>query len=43
MGQFEAAVEHLALAVAMKPENTDYTSALRHVRATLNSRKQGTQ
>jgi tetratricopeptide (TPR) repeat protein len=43
MGRFEAAVEHLALAVAMKPENTDYASALRHVRATLNSRKQGTQ
>ncbi len=39
MGEFEAAVEHLALAAAMRPENRDYASALRHARATLDSRR----
>ncbi|ROO84098.1 tetratricopeptide repeat protein [Actinocorallia herbida] len=39
MGLFHAAAEHLALAVAMRPENKDYASALRHVRATLDSRR----
>ncbi|GAA2590517.1 hypothetical protein GCM10010411_24290 [Actinomadura fulvescens] len=39
MGEFEAAVEHLALAVAMRPDNKDYAKALRHVRATLAARK----
>ncbi|MFG2001078.1 tetratricopeptide repeat protein [Spirillospora sp. NPDC048911] len=39
MGEFEAAVEHLALAVAMRPENKDYSKALRHVRATLAARR----
>jgi tetratricopeptide (TPR) repeat protein len=39
MGEFEAAVEQLALAVAMRPENRDYASALRHARATLDSRR----
>ncbi|GAA0935172.1 hypothetical protein GCM10009550_00070 [Actinocorallia libanotica] len=39
MGEFEAAVEHLALAAAMRPENQDYASALRHARATLDSRR----
>jgi len=39
MGEFEAAVEHLALAVAMRPENRDYEQALRQVRATLAARK----
>ncbi|KAB2339941.1 tetratricopeptide repeat protein [Actinomadura rudentiformis] len=39
MGEFEAAVEHLALAVAMRPDNKDYSKALRHVRATLAARK----
>src|SRR6266536_4404724 len=29
MGEFEAAVEHLALAAAMRPDNRDYTQALR--------------
>lgn len=38
MGDFEGAVEHLALAVAMRPENKDYARALRHARATLASR-----
>ncbi|WP_413775006.1 tetratricopeptide repeat protein [Actinocorallia sp. A-T 12471] len=39
MGMFQAAAEHLALAAAMRPENKDYASALRHVRATLDSRR----
>lgn len=39
MGEFEAAVEHLALAVAMRPDNKDYSKALRHARATLAARK----
>ncbi len=39
MGEFGAAVEHLALAVAMRPDNRDYASALKHVRATLDSRR----
>lgn len=39
MGEFEAAVEPLALAVAMRPGNQDYLKALRHVRATLESRR----
>jgi predicted Zn-dependent protease len=39
MGDFEAAVEHLALAAAMRPENDDYAKALRHARATLKARR----
>jgi Flp pilus assembly protein TadD len=39
MGEFEAAVEHLALAVAMRPDNKHYTNALRHARATLEARR----
>lgn len=39
LGDFEQAVEHLALAVAMRPENKDYVKALRHVRATLRARR----
>ncbi|WP_141585939.1 tetratricopeptide repeat protein [Actinomadura sp. WMMA1423] len=39
MGEFEAAVEHLALAAAMRPENQDYARALRHARATLAARR----
>ncbi|MEU5880441.1 tetratricopeptide repeat protein [Spirillospora sp. NPDC047279] len=39
MGEFQAAVEHLALAAAMRPDNKDYSNALRHVRATLASRR----
>ncbi|WP_242911201.1 tetratricopeptide repeat protein [Actinomadura terrae] len=38
MGDFEGAVQHLALAVAMRPDNDDYARALRHARATLASR-----
>lgn len=39
MGEFEEAVEHLALAVAMRPDNKDYANALRHVRAILGARR----
>jgi Flp pilus assembly protein TadD len=39
LGEFEAAVEHLALAVAMRPDNKHYTNALRHARATLEARR----
>lgn len=38
LGRFEDAVEHLALAVAMRPDNKDYAHALRQARATLESR-----
>jgi Flp pilus assembly protein TadD len=40
LGEFEAAVEHLALAAAMRPENRDYAQALRQARATLEARKE---
>lgn len=39
LGDFEEAVEPLALAVAMRPENKHYAQALRHVRATLAARR----
>jgi tetratricopeptide (TPR) repeat protein len=39
LGDFGAAVEHLALAVAMCPDNKDYTRALRQARATLDARR----
>jgi tetratricopeptide (TPR) repeat protein len=39
LGDFEGAVEPLALAAAMRPENKDYAKALRHARATLASRR----
>ncbi|TMR07554.1 tetratricopeptide repeat protein [Actinomadura soli] len=39
MGDFEGAVEHLALAAAMRPENRDYAKALQHARATLKFRR----
>ncbi|MGK5555307.1 tetratricopeptide repeat protein [Actinomadura kijaniata] len=39
MGDFTGAVEPLALAVAMRPDNKDYVRALRHVRATLEARR----
>ncbi|WP_371500149.1 tetratricopeptide repeat protein [Kitasatospora sp. NBC_00374] len=38
LGDFEGSVEHLALAVAMRPENAHYRSALRQSRATLAAR-----
>lgn len=34
-GRFAEAVEHLALAVAMRPDREDYVSALQQARATL--------
>lgn len=39
MGDFAGAVEHLALAAAMRPENKDYARALRQARATLEARR----
>ncbi|WP_405006776.1 tetratricopeptide repeat protein [Kitasatospora purpeofusca] len=38
LGDFEASAEHLALAVAMRPENDHYRAALRQTRATLTAR-----
>jgi Flp pilus assembly protein TadD len=40
MGDHAAAAEYLALAAAMRPDDTHYTDALRSVRATLQARKQ---
>lgn len=40
MDRLTAAAEHLALAVAMRPDRTEYTQALRHVRATLRAREE---
>ncbi|GAA3977035.1 hypothetical protein GCM10023085_69370 [Actinomadura viridis] len=39
LGDFQGAVEPLALAAAMRPENKDYARALRHARATLEFRR----
>ncbi|MDP9399113.1 MAG: tetratricopeptide repeat protein [Actinomycetota bacterium] len=41
LGNFSAAVEHLALAVAMRPQREDYVRALRQARATLRARGVG--
>lgn len=38
LGDFEASAEHLALAVAMRPEADHYRAALRQTRATLAAR-----
>ncbi|MEU1289668.1 tetratricopeptide repeat protein [Kitasatospora sp. NPDC005856] len=38
LGDFETSAEHLALAVAMRPENSHYRQALRQTRATLAAR-----
>jgi tetratricopeptide (TPR) repeat protein len=38
LGQYETAVEHLALAAAMRPDVRFYTQALRGARATVRSR-----
>lgn len=38
LGDFETSAEHLALAVAMRPENAHYRQALRQTRATLAAR-----
>ena len=41
LGELESAVEHLALAAAMRPQREEYVKALRHVRATLRARADG--
>ncbi len=38
LGDFETSAEHLALAVAMRPEADHYRAALRQTRATLAAR-----
>lgn len=38
LGDFEESAEHLALAVAMRPESDHYRAALRQTRATLRAR-----
>jgi Flp pilus assembly protein TadD len=38
LGDFDAAVEHLALAVAMRPDERSYVTALAGARATLKAR-----
>jgi tetratricopeptide (TPR) repeat protein len=40
-GDFEASAEHLALAVAMRPDSAHYRAALRQTRATLKARAGG--
>ncbi|HEU4675021.1 MAG TPA: tetratricopeptide repeat protein [Motilibacteraceae bacterium] len=40
LDRLTAAAEHLALAVAMRPDRREYTQALRHVRATLRAREE---
>ena len=42
-GNPAAAAEYLALAVAMRPDDTHYTEALRSVRATLRARQEARQ
>lgn len=39
LGQFGSAVEHLALAAAMRPQRAEYVHALRAARATLAARQ----
>jgi tetratricopeptide (TPR) repeat protein len=39
LGDFESAVTHLAIAAAMRPDITHYSTALRGARATLAARK----
>ncbi|WP_405011040.1 tetratricopeptide repeat protein [Kitasatospora sp. NBC_01539] len=39
LGDFESSAEHLALAVAMRPDNQHYRAALRQTRATLAARE----
>ncbi len=41
LGDHEGAVEHLAIAVAMRPHRKEYDDALRQARATLRFREQG--
>ena len=39
LGQFALAVEHLAMAVAMRPQRVEYVRALQSARATLRARQ----
>lgn len=39
LGEFGPAIEHLALAAAMRPQRKEYVRALRSARATLRSRE----
>jgi Flp pilus assembly protein TadD len=39
-GEHSAAAEYLALAAAMRPDDKNYTDALRQVRATLKARRE---
>ena len=41
LGRFDEAVEHLALAVAMRPDRREYSDALRQARATVRARRPG--
>jgi len=41
LGDHTGAVEHLAMAVAMRPQRRDYAQALKEARATLRFREQG--
>jgi Flp pilus assembly protein TadD len=41
LGDHEGAVEHLAIAAAMRPHRKEYDDALRQARATLRFREQG--
>jgi tetratricopeptide (TPR) repeat protein len=43
LGDLATAAEHLALAAAMRPDNQNYSEALRGVRATLRARGRGSQ
>jgi tetratricopeptide (TPR) repeat protein len=41
LGDHEGAVEHLAMAAAMRPQRKEYAQALREARATIRFREQG--
>lgn len=40
LGDLEGAAQHLAMAVAMRPDRPDYTRALQQVQATLRAREE---
>ena len=42
-GRFRESAEHLALAVAMRPDRTEYVAQLRQVRATLRAQAETDQ
>lgn len=41
LGEFHRAVDHLAMAVAMRPQRQEYVRALREARATVRAREEG--